>query len=613
MQLFFSIFSFSQNKIKRGRFCVYFLIMAEASTSIAENICELFADTDSENEEFEGFTENDFAEDDLNIDNVSERDDLFDIDNWVMGEKNPELLPFTQTPGIKCDLPDNASVSDYFYLYVNENDFENISEETNRYAKQYLDKNNNLSRFSRFRKWTNTTATEMKRFIAVVFAMGILSQSDVTDYWSKNPVTSTPFFPSTMPRDRFLLMSSFFHLANNDEYVARGQPNYNPLFKLGTFYGRIVNRFHSVYTPGQSISLDEGMIPWRGNLSFRVYSPDKPVKYGIKAYMISDSSNGYVSKFKLYTGKSGIGPSSNGATYDLVMDMLRGMYEKGYNLYCDNYYTSPQLFWDLYGLGVGATGTVRSNRRGIPQFLKDKKLTNKGDLSVMSNGPLNCVKFLDGKAVFMLSTIHKTNLVNTRRRDRETNDYIRKPSVVNYYNKYMGGVDRSDQMITYINSVVKSFKWWKKVIFHVLAIAVLDAYTLYKADHPNITHKAFRRQLITELVSNNPIESDKVGRPSNAKLERLSERHFISRIVGVGKKKNIARLCKVCNEAEKNNVNMNNLQKRKRPGHETCYECRECNVSLCIEPCFKIWHTQKEYVVAYKRWKNSSVQPVDEE
>jgi hypothetical protein len=25
------------------------------------------------------------------------------------------------------------------------------------------------------------------------------------------------------------------------------------------------------------------MIPWRGHLSFRVYSPDKPVKYGIRA------------------------------------------------------------------------------------------------------------------------------------------------------------------------------------------------------------------------------------------------------------------------------------------------------------------------------------------
>ena len=40
--------------------------------------------------------------------------------------------------------------------------------------------------------------------------------------------------------------------------------------------------------------------------------------------MVSDSSNGYVSKFKLYTGKSLTGPSFNGATYDLVMDMMRG-------------------------------------------------------------------------------------------------------------------------------------------------------------------------------------------------------------------------------------------------------------------------------------------------
>jgi hypothetical protein len=45
--------------------------------------------------------------------------------------------------------------------------------------------------------------------------------------------------------------------------------------------------------------------------------------------MVSDSSNGYVSKFKLYTGKSSkiTGPSFNGATYDLVMDMMRGFFD----------------------------------------------------------------------------------------------------------------------------------------------------------------------------------------------------------------------------------------------------------------------------------------------
>jgi hypothetical protein len=144
--------------------------------------------------------------------------------------------------------------------------------------------------------------------------------------------------------------------------------------------------------------------------------------------MLSDSTNGYVSKFKPYTGKSATGPSMNGATYDLVMNLMRGLlrvadvsdpctvesmktgflsrnlmhsigllfmiaksprfvrdfvlisygipqrfertvpgfFEKGCNLYCDNYYTSPQLFWDLFQLGVNATGTVRSNRCGIP-------------------------------------------------------------------------------------------------------------------------------------------------------------------------------------------------------------------------------------------------------
>lgn len=59
------------------------------------------------------------------------------------------------------------------------------------------------------------------------------------------------------------------------------------------------------------------MRAWRGNLIFRVYSPDKPIKYGLKAYMLCDAENAFCLKFKLYTGRSIIQPSKNGATYDL--------------------------------------------------------------------------------------------------------------------------------------------------------------------------------------------------------------------------------------------------------------------------------------------------------
>ena len=126
-----------------------------------------------------------------------------------------------------------------------------------------------------------------------------------------------------------------------------------------------------VYQPHQALSIDEGMVPWQGNVHFRVYSPDKPDKYGLKAYILCDAENSYCLKFELYTGKPATPPSANGATYDLVMSLMRNHFSDNHIVYCDNYYTSPTLFMDLWYLGTGATGTVRPNRRGIPQVIKE--------------------------------------------------------------------------------------------------------------------------------------------------------------------------------------------------------------------------------------------------
>lgn len=97
---------------------------------------------------------------------------------------------------------------------------------------------------------------------------------------------------------------------------------YNTLSKLRLLYKNIVHAFWSVFSRHQHLSLDEGMVPWLGNLFFRVYNPDKPKKYGIKAYILCDPVTDYCSRFKLYTGKSDLLSNSNGATYDLVMDMM---------------------------------------------------------------------------------------------------------------------------------------------------------------------------------------------------------------------------------------------------------------------------------------------------
>ena len=47
------------------------------------------------------------------------------------------------------------------------------------------------------------------------------------------------------------------------------------------------------------------MIPFKGRSSLKHYMPLKPVKHGIKVWARADASNGYVSVFQVYTGKSG--------------------------------------------------------------------------------------------------------------------------------------------------------------------------------------------------------------------------------------------------------------------------------------------------------------------
>ena len=59
------------------------------------------------------------------------------------------------------------------------------------------------------------------------------------------------------------------------------------------------------YNPSKNISVDEGMIAFKGRLSFRQYMPAKPTKYGIKVWMCADSATGYVLNHDVYcTGTS---------------------------------------------------------------------------------------------------------------------------------------------------------------------------------------------------------------------------------------------------------------------------------------------------------------------
>ena len=54
--------------------------------------------------------------------------------------------------------------------------------------------------------------------------------------------------------------------------------------------------------------------------------------------------------FSVYRGKQCEVRSGNGLGYDVVMSLMKEFLLQGYSLYVDNFYTSPTLITDLYGL-----------------------------------------------------------------------------------------------------------------------------------------------------------------------------------------------------------------------------------------------------------------------
>ena len=173
------------------------------------------------------------------------------------------------------------------------------------------------------------------------------------------------------------------------------------------------------------------------------YIPLKRARFGVKSFMLCEDS-GYTFSFKIYTGKENTAPAVQELSLSerVVADLMQPLLQKGYHLYTDNWYTSLPLYKYLHRQGTLACGTIRSNRKGFPVQMKNAKLRRDEQIACRSD-ELLAVKFKDKKDVYMLSTIHDDSMVHRPDR-RHRNQRQTKPTCIADYNKYMGGVDRTD-------------------------------------------------------------------------------------------------------------------------------------------------------------------------
>ena len=86
----------------------------------------------------------------------------------------------------------------------------------------------------------------------------------------------------------------------------------------------------------------------------------------------------------------------------------------------------------------------------------------KGDIVFRRKGDCLLLVFKDKREIKLISTIHSAEMISTGKQNRKTKENIVKPLCITEYNKFMKGVDRVDQYLSYYSLLRKTIKWTKK-------------------------------------------------------------------------------------------------------------------------------------------------------
>ena len=205
----------------------------------------------------------------------------------------------------------------------------------------------------------------------------LVRKGSIEKYWDHGETVKTPFFGTYMRRNTFHSILSNLQVSDNIADLLHNNPNHDKLFKIHPFVDMIDRTFLQSYQPGRDISVHEGCCLYKGWVLFKWYNPSKPSKWHLKLFEVSDAKTGYVVAFKVYSGKNStrivtdadvLDPQCT-TTIKTVIGLLKkgNFLGKGHHVYMDNYYSSPELLWELHYKETFACGTCRSNRKNMTE------------------------------------------------------------------------------------------------------------------------------------------------------------------------------------------------------------------------------------------------------
>uniref|UniRef100_A0A1A9UY47 DDE_Tnp_1_7 domain-containing protein n=1 Tax=Glossina austeni TaxID=7395 RepID=A0A1A9UY47_GLOAU len=348
-------------------------------------------------------------------------------------------------------LSQNKS-NEFFELFFDSTLWELIVQETNKYAEYSRHTPRELESFET-EIWTPVAVLEMKAFIAVLLEMGITRKPNIPSYWSAN-FRNIPWFRRMFSRNRFQHILKYFHLVDNSLCFPPGYPKYDPCAKFKPLVDHADNVFKLHYKSHIKLSIDESLVGTQCHSSVTQYLPNKKHHHwGIKFWTLCESVSKYCFAFSCYKGAKETISSDRkkfGLGYDVVMNLLKdsNCLNKGHHIFVDNFFTSVELARYLYSMDAFLTGTIRRNKKCIPD---DMQQTNVNEVKYFRNNEVLFCAFREKTTALLISTKAEEEDVTITKNRHGREIRSTKPTIVQSYNAFMGGVDESDKMLyTYL-------------------------------------------------------------------------------------------------------------------------------------------------------------------
>lgn len=516
--------------------------------------------------------------------------------NWRSG-KPPTADNDIVFTGDQFSLPplDDLTPIQYFSKFFEPSIMDIIAEQSNKYA---MEKDGII---------LNTNSAEIEIFLGIHMLAGIVRMPSYRMYWK--PATRYEPIASQMSRDRFDKLRTYLHMNDNNNAKNKGDPEYDALFKVRPVLDIIRANCLKV-EPEEFHSVDETMIPFKGNLAMKQYIKSKPHKWGIKVFTRAGCS-GLVYDFMVYKGKNTVQNDRGlGVGGEVVLTLCEGLpNNRNHKCFFDNWFTSPELLIELQSRGIHGTGTIGKQRLRGCMLKADNLLKKEGrgshDIKYDTDSGLSLVKWSDNKCVTVASSyLNDEPVGHCRRWCKKERKYIEvaRPHIIDTYNSRMGGVDLSDMLMSLYRIDIRPKRWYLRLLYYFLNLSIVNGWFLYKRHCSQRRLKSkplvdFMASIADSLIKEGkPVDqpSRKRGRPSAEEdimpvSKTLAPRSYSQRpqdSVQLDKvdhwpiHKEKRGRCKWC----KDNLNTNTM-------------CSKCLTYLCFNKgrnCYKDFHNLKK-------------------